>query len=224
MKLPVRALQPDFSYEDLHEGLVCGLDEVGRGPLAGPVVAACVHIPHALRNLEFVPHIRDSKTLSKQKLENLYACITQNFICSVAEVSPREIDAINILQASLKAMAMAMQATGKSYTHALVDGNRLPKLPCPATAIIKGDRHSVSIAAASIVAKVTRDRLMQALHLEFPVYGWDSNVGYPAPAHLAGIAVHGITQHHRRSFGPVRRFSGCLGPDSIENKNPIKNF
>lgn len=206
MKLPVRALRPDFFYEDLHDGPVCGLDEVGRGPLAGPVVAACVHIPYALRNLEFVPDIRDSKTLSKQKLEYLYACITQNFIWSVAEVGPREIDAINILQASLKAMAMAMQQSGQTYAHALVDGNRLPNLPCPPTAIVKGDSHSVSIAAASIIAKVTRDRLMGALHLEFPVYGWDRNVGYPTHEHLESIARYGITPHHRRSFGPVRTY------------------
>jgi ribonuclease HII len=159
-----------------------------------------------LRDLEFVPHIRDSKKLSEQKLEQLYACITTNFIWAVAEVSPREIDAINILQAALKAVGQAMMATGQAYTHALVDGNRLPMLPCPATAIVKGDSHSVSIAAASIVAKVTRDRLMQTLHLEFPVYGWDRNVGYPTREHLQAIARYGITPHHRRSFGPVRDF------------------
>lgn len=206
MRSLAKTLQPDFSYEDRYEGPVCGLDEVGRGPLAGPVVAACVHIPHAQRRLEFVSHIRDSKKLSPQKLEMLYASITEHFVWAVAEVSPQEIDRINILQASLKAMALAMQASEKTYAHALVDGNKLPVLPCPASAIIKGDSHSVSIAAASIVAKVTRDRMMHALHLEYPYYGWDRNAGYPVKAHLQAIERYGITPQHRRSYAPVQRY------------------
>ncbi|MCB1720361.1 MAG: ribonuclease HII [Rhodospirillales bacterium] len=198
---------PDFSLENDFEGPVCGLDEVGRGPLAGPVVAACVYIPDELRALPFVCDIRDSKTLSEKKLAALYEQITTHFVWATGEKSPSEIDKINILQASLKAMAAALDATTMPYVHALIDGNKIPaNLSCPATAVVKGDAKSVSIAAASIVAKVTRDRLMRALHEQYPHYGWDSNVGYPSKAHLAGIDAHGITEHHRKSFGPVKNF------------------
>ncbi|MCB9983972.1 MAG: ribonuclease HII [Rhodospirillales bacterium] len=224
---------PDFSLENDFGGPVCGLDEVGRGPLAGPVVAACVYIPDELRALPFVCEIRDSKALSEKRLAALYEQITGHFVWAVAEKSPAEIDEINILQASLRAMEEAFllmssllsETNGGSFPnmldqrsldfarndnkewYALVDGNKLPPgLPCPAMAVVKGDDKSVSIAAASIVAKVTRDRLMRALHQEYPHYGWDSNVGYPSKAHLAGIERYGITQHHRKSFGPVKNF------------------
>ncbi len=197
---------PNFSLEQEFDGPVCGLDEVGRGPLAGPVVAACVYIPKDAYTLPFVPKIRDSKKLSTKKLEALYTEITAHFVWATGEKSPAEIDKINILQASLQAMAQAMHATGEAYVHALVDGNKLPTLPCPATAVVKGDSKSVSIAAASIVAKVTRDRMMRALHEEHPHYSWNSNVGYPSKAHLTGIDTHGITPHHRKSFAPVRNF------------------
>ena len=192
--------------EHSFDGPVCGLDEVGRGPLAGPVVAACVYIPKDLYTLPFVPEIRDSKNLSASKLETLYADITAHFIWATAQKSPVDIDEINILQASLQAMGKALEKTDKLYTHALVDGNKLPDLPCPATAVVKGDSKSVSIAAASIVAKVTRDRIMYTLHEEYPHYGWDSNVGYPSKAHLTGIDDYGITPYHRKSFGPVKNY------------------
>lgn len=200
---------PDFSLEDEQSGLVCGLDEVGRGPLAGPVVAACVHVPDDVRTLSFVSEIKDSKKLGKKKLAELYDLISQHCIWSVAEISPAEIDEINILQASLKAMAVAcIDVHGHTkMAHALVDGNKMPQnLPCPATTVVKGDSVSTSIAAASIVAKVTRDRIMLDLAAEYPHYGWESNAAYPSPAHLQAILEHGITPHHRKSFAPVRRY------------------
>jgi ribonuclease HII len=200
---------PDFSLENLHNGTVCGLDEVGRGPLAGPVVAACVYVPDDVRPMSFVGDIKDSKKLGKRKLAELYDLITQHCVWSVAEISPAEIDQINILQASLKAMATSCRDVHQNtpMIHALVDGNKMPQhLPCPATTVVKGDGLSTSIAAASIVAKVTRDRIMSDLAQQYPHYGWDSNAAYPAPVHLQAIKDHGITPHHRKNFAPVRRY------------------
>ena len=197
---------PDFELENMHDGPVFGLDEVGRGPLAGPVTAACVYIPQEAYTLPFISEIKDSKKLSDSKLERLYALITEHFEWRVAEVSPADIDEINILQASLKAMALALEKMKTRPVHALVDGNKMPKLPCSATTVVKGDSKSVSIAAASIVAKVTRDRLMKKLHEEHPHYGWESNVGYPSAAHREAIDAHGITPYHRKSFAPVKNY------------------
>lgn len=197
---------PDFELEDMHEGPVFGLDEVGRGPLAGPVVAACVYIPDDMRTLPFIDELKDSKKIAKPKLEVLYGLITQHCEWQVSEVSVEEIDEINILQASLKAMALSLEAMDMSPVFALVDGNKMPKLSCPAKTVIKGDNKSCSIAAASIVAKVTRDRIMKRLHDEFPYYGWNTNAGYGAKAHLDGIDVYGITDHHRKSYAPVKNF------------------
>ena len=197
---------PDFTLENEHEGPVFGLDEVGRGPLAGPVVAACVYIPKEAHTLPFIGEIKDSKKLSEKKLEALYALITEHFEYQVAELSPTEIDEINILQASLKAMAQALEGMNTQPAHALVDGNKLPQLPCPATTVVKGESKSVSIAAASIVAKVTRDRIMKRLHEEHPHYAWNSNVGYPSKAHMEAIDIYGITEHHRKSYAPVKNF------------------
>jgi ribonuclease HII len=220
--MTARAGYPDFSLEDQYTGIICGIDEVGRGPLAGPVVAACVIIPRDQRHHDFISEIRDSKKLSFKKLHDLNDKITHHFPHAIAEISPAEIDDINILQASLKAMAyhaLLSSRTKRSFgeifniadpSHvygmtALVDGNRAPKLPCPVTTVVKGDSKSVSIAAASIIAKVYRDRLMTRLALEYPHYGWERNVGYPAPEHLRALQTHGITPHHRKSFAPVRR-------------------
>lgn len=196
---------PDFSYED-DCGLypVCGLDEVGRGPLAGPVVAACVIIPAEMRTLPFIGDIQDSKKLNHSKREVLDSLIRQHCLWAIAECTPAEIDEINILQASLRAMERACAALTHAPVFALVDGNRLPQsLPCPARAIVKGDSHSVSIAAASIIAKVHRDRIMRELADRHPHYGWERNAGYPTAEHLGALRLHGITAHHRRSFGPV---------------------
>lgn len=196
-------ITPDFTLEDQHIGPVCGLDEVGRGPLAGPVVAACVIIPKEKRTLDFIDHIKDSKKLSLKKREQLYTEITKHFPYAIAELSPSEIDELNILQASLEAMRRAhVQING--IEHALVDGNKAPNLPCPLTTIVKGDAISKTIAAASIIAKVHRDRIMQNLAKEFPEYGWDKNSGYPTREHREAIVNYGVTAHHRKSFAPVK--------------------
>ena len=197
---------PDFELEHMHDGHVFGLDEVGRGPLAGPVVAACVYIPPEACSLPFILDLKDSKKIAKPKLETLYALITQHCAWQVAEISPQEVDDINVLQASLKAMEVALRGMAVAPDFALVDGNQMPKLPCPAQCVVKGDNNSYSIAVASIVAKVTRDRIMKALHIEHPHYGWDSNAGYGAKIHMDGINAHGITAHHRKSYAPIKNF------------------
>lgn len=196
----------NFEIENQYDGMVCGLDEVGRGPLAGPVVAACVYIPDGVRGHDFIKGVKDSKKLSWKKLEALYASIVKNCAYGVAIVSPREIDELNILQASLVAMERAFMRMNMPMNHALIDGNKIPKqVPCPATAVVKGDSKSKSIAAASIVAKYTRDKIMHDLADEYPDYGWERNVGYPTALHREALLVHGVTEHHRRSFAPVRR-------------------
>ncbi len=199
---------PHLEHENLYgrlQGLiVAGADEVGRGPLAGPVVAGAVILPAALP-ASLAKEVNDSKALTPKKREKLFPLIEEHCIWAVAEASVAEIDSINILQASLLAMQRAIEKLGIAVHTALIDGNKIPRLPCKAVPIIKGDAHSLSIAAASIMAKVTRDRLMQRLHEEFPHYGWAGNAGYPTPDHLAALMVHGVTPHHRQSFAPVRK-------------------
>lgn len=194
---------PDFSLEAEHGYDACGLDEVGRGPLAGPVVAACVYIPAEKRDLPFLKDINDSKKLSDKKREALDALIRAECIWALAECSVAEIDAMNILKASLTAMSRAYEGLAARPAVALVDGNRLPALPCRGVPVVKGDGRSVSIAAASIIAKVYRDRLMRELARAHPHYGWESNAGYPTKLHIEGLRIHGVTPHHRRSFAPV---------------------
>lgn len=194
---------PDFSIEDQYDGIVCGLDEVGRGPLAGPVVAAAVIIPPEKRDLEFVKSLNDSKKISEKKRDMLYEEITAHCPHVITEISPREIDELNILQASLKAMKDAHDQL-EHVDVALVDGNKAPALSSQTVTVVKGDSKSNTIAAASIIAKVYRDRIMKALHDEFPHYGWDSNAGYPTKAHREALLIYGITDHHRKSFAPVR--------------------
>lgn len=197
---------PDFSIEDSYPGICCGLDEVGRGPLAGPVVAACVIIPHDLRTLEFISEIADSKKLSPSKRDILSAKIIAHFPYSIAEISPQEIDKINILQASLRAMEKAYHTMPNIHVDmALVDGNRAPALPCQTVTVTKGDSKSVTVAAASIIAKVYRDKIMKDLDLEYPAYGWAKNAGYPTQHHRDALLISGVTRHHRKSFAPVRR-------------------
>lgn len=203
---------PDFSLEHEIDGAVCGLDEVGRGPLAGAVVAACVYIPPDVRTLPWVSEINDSKKLSWGKLEKLYELITAHCIFGIAENGPRVIEDLNILQASLDAMRQAYEIgaakmpSSQGFTQALIDGTQLPQIPCAMRAVKKGDSISTSIAAASILAKVTRDRQMHELSREWPEYGWDSNVGYPSQQHRDAINAYGITEHHRRNFSPVRNY------------------
>lgn len=199
---------PDFSFENEIGGLVCGIDEVGRGPLAGPVVTACVYVPDDVREFGFIQQIQDSKKLSKPKLLELYVLIKEHCTVGIGQCSPAEIDELNILWATMEAMKRAYLDMGREYDHALIDGNRIPpEMPCPATAVVKGDGRSVSIAAASIVAKVTRDQIMAELGREYPQYGWERNAAYPTKEHKVAIEAHGVTPHHRRSFGPVKRLS-----------------
>lgn len=193
---------PHFKLEDSHEGVVAGCDEAGRGPLAGPVVAAAVVMPR-----KGVPRgIDDSKKLTRELREALFDKLCQRASVGVGLASVEEIDQLNILGATKLAMLRAVEALPQLPDVVLVDGNQPPKLPCRAVPVIGGDAISLSIAAASIIAKVTRDRLMAKLAEEFPGYGWESNVGYGTRKHYQGMTAHGVTVHHRRSFGPVRTF------------------
>lgn len=194
---------PDLSLEAALGGVVAGIDEVGRGPLAGPVVAAAIIIDPATLPAELATHLDDSKKLSAKKREHLDALIRQHCRFAIAQASVAEIDRLNILKATFLAMARAVDGLGIVPDHALVDGNRPPPLPCPAHCVIGGDGKSLSIAAASIIAKVHRDRLMAALDLDFPGYGWAANAGYGTKAHMAALKRLGPTPHHRTSFAPV---------------------
>ncbi len=202
-KLP--STLPDLSFERLEKGSVAGVDEVGRGPFAGPVVAAAVVL-----NPPNIPlGIQDSKKLSKTKREELYTLILASSHVGIGETSVEEIDELNILQASLLAMRRAVAALPCPADVALVDGNRDPGLGISTRLIVKGDSRSLSIAAASIVAKVTRDRKMCALAEEFPHYGWEKNVGYGTAEHRKGLRDFGVTPQHRRSFAPIRALLAC---------------
>ncbi len=184
---------------------VCGIDEVGRGPLAGPVVAACAYIPAEHAAHPVWQHVTDSKKLSAKKREELFPVITGLCVYGIAEMSPREIDLLNIHHATLKAMQQAMmKIAAPEFKLALVDGKFPPSLPCAVKTVIKGDSKSLSIAAASIIAKVYRDKLMACLHTDFPAYGWDKNAGYGTATHIAAIQKWGITPHHRLSFAPCK--------------------
>ncbi|MDE3038765.1 MAG: ribonuclease HII [Pseudomonadota bacterium] len=191
---------PDFSFESSHGGIVAGVDEAGRGPWAGPVVAAAVILDPA----RLPDGVDDSKKVPAAKREMLYGLILASARTGVGMASAQEIDALNILQATMLAMQRAVASLGGLPDVALVDGNRAPKLPCPAQMIVGGDALCLSIAAASIIAKVTRDRIMQDLAEEFPYYGWETNAGYGTSAHQNGLREYGVTPHHRRSFAPIR--------------------
>lgn len=178
--------------------LIAGVDEVGRGPLAGPVVAAAVILARP------VPGIADSKTLAADERQRLADALRPVARIGVGAASVAEIDRINILRASLLAMRRAVARLGCLPDLALIDGNTLPDLPCAAEAVIDGDRDVPAIGAASIVAKVMRDRLMQRLSGRYPGYGWETNVGYATPAHHEALRRLGASPHHRRSFRPLR--------------------
>ena len=179
---------------------VCGVDEAGRGPLAGPVVAAAV----ILQKGKIPKGLNDSKQLSEEDREALYPQIMAMAVAvGVGEASVGEIDLVNIRQATHLAMARAVRALAVPAHFALVDGNDAPALPCRCDTLVGGDGRSLSIAAASIIAKVTRDRMMIALHDEHPGYNWRSNKGYGTAEHYDGLKAHGVTIHHRRSFGPI---------------------
>lgn len=194
-----------FKLEMRYTGLVCGLDEAGRGPLAGPVVAACVYVPPEKRTLDFWSQVNDSKKLTAKKRDMLFDLIREHCVFGIAEASVDEIDSMNILQASLLAMKRSFEAIRAGHDWvALVDGNQKPPLPCTIQTVIKGDSISLSIAAASILAKVTRDRVMHDLCALFPQYGWSNNAGYGTAVHMAALHEYGPTTHHRQSFAPVR--------------------
>ncbi|CAO3453009.1 Ribonuclease HII (EC 3.1.26.4) [Azospirillum argentinense] len=200
--------QPDLSFEiALGQGrLVCGIDEVGRGPLAGPVVTAAVVLPAGGLPDALARAINDSKALSLRAREALEPEIRAHALAvALAEASAAEIDALNIHKATLLAMKRAYDALpGEPPAVALIDGKFKPALSCLMEAIVKGDGRSQSIAAASIVAKVARDREMMRLAELHPEYGWDRNAGYPTPEHLEALRRHGVTPHHRVTFAPVR--------------------
>ena len=192
---------PDFAHELLHHpGLVAGVYEAGRGPLAGPVVAAAV----VLRQDDCPDGLNDSKQLAATRRATLEGEIKARALCwGVGVASVEEIDSINILWATMLAMTRAMEALSHDCAHVLVDGNRCPKWRWTSTAIVEGDAKCLSIAAASILAKEARDRMMIEAAASHPHYGWETNKGYGSPMHLAALREHGPTPLHRRSFAPV---------------------
>ena len=195
---------PDYSEEAAlaAQGLIplCGVDEAGRGPLAGPVVAAAV-----ILDAQAIPEgLQDSKKLTEAKREALFPHIMAKALVGIGIADAARIDEDNILQATLWAMEQAVAQLSQAPRHCLIDGNKIPKgLQGRATALVKGDGRSVSIAAASIIAKVTRDRMMKAYGLEFPAYGFDIHKGYGTKAHLQALSTHGPCPIHRKSFAPV---------------------
>lgn len=202
---------PDFAHEArLHvQGfeLVAGVDEVGRGPLAGPVVAAAVildpdHLPDGLN---------DSKKLTAPVRERLFTEIMRHAHVAIASIPAARIDAINIRQATFEAMAGAVNGLAVRADFALIDGRDVPPLPCPAEALIGGDRRSLSIAAASIIAKVTRDRMMALLAQTYPNYGFEKHMGYGTAKHLKALDLHGPTPLHRMSFAPLKHAETTTG-------------
>ena len=186
-------------------GVICGVDEAGRGPLFGDVVAAAVILDPTAP----IEGLGDSKKLTEKVRERLYDQIYARAISvGVGRASVEEIDQLNILQASMLAMQRAVELLSRQPDLALIDGNRCPVLTCASEAIIKGDAKEISIGAASIVAKVTRDREMLEWHTLYPHYGLDKHKGYPTSAHLKALKQHGVSPQHRRSFAPVRRLIG----------------
>jgi ribonuclease HII len=201
IRSPLPTIERERALQAAGRRCIAGLDEVGRGPLAGPVVAAAVVL-----DLGRVPEgLADSKALPAARREALFADILATASVGIAAVSHAEIDSINIRQASLRAMCRALAALPCTPDMALVDGNDPPSLPCPVEAIVKGDASVASIAAASIVAKVVRDRMMKRLGASFPAYGFASNAGYSTGLHLSALDREGPCPFHRRSFAPLRQ-------------------
>jgi len=197
---------PDFALEKEAGGVVAGVDEAGRGPWAGPVVAAA-----AILDPETLPHhvqepLDDSKKLTAKVRDRLFDALTGNIYQGVGIASVDEIDTQNILAATMLAMQRAVHNLPVQPDIALVDGNRAPDLSCPVRTVVRGDGLSLSIAAASIVAKVTRDRIMAELALKHPGYAWDRNAGYGTKAHREGLDRFGVTEHHRHSFKPIAAY------------------
>ncbi len=201
--------RPDFSLEIAQgapERLVAGVDEVGRGPLAGPVLAAAAILSPTLVTPGLIDQLDDSKRLSAAARSQIAQALRRSpgvwFALGAASVA--EIERLNILQASFLAMRRAIAHLSQAPDALLIDGNKLPPgLPCPAQAVVGGDGRSLSIAAASILAKVARDRAMTALSLRWPAYGWARNAGYGTAQHMAGLRLAGPSPHHRRGFAPI---------------------
>lgn len=200
MAKPIPTLELELHHAAACNGLIAGIDEAGRGPLAGPVVAAAVVIDPA----RIPAGLADSKTLTRKRREALIEEVLALAHVGIGEASAAEIDEINILQATFLAMRRAVENLPVRAAAALVDGNRTPRLSIPCHAVVKGDATCLSIAAASIAAKVTRDRIMDRLALEHPGFGWERNAGYGTAEHMAALREIGPTPHHRRSFAPVR--------------------
>ena len=203
---------PDFSFEDKYKGLVAGIDEAGRGPWAGPVMAGAVVF--LTRNVDdfLFKNLDDSKKISAKKREVLYEKLLEerdkgHILAAVGEASAQEIDELNILKATFLAMGRAAKNLGQKIDFALVDGNQKPLcLGCDCQTIVKGDARCYSIAAASIMAKVTRDHLMQELAKQYPYYGFEKNAGYGTKAHIDGLRKHGVIKGvHRLSYKPVAK-------------------
>ena len=192
--------------------IVAGVDEAGRGPLAGPVLCAAVILPPD----DGLVGLDDSKKLTEARRERLFDAIRNAAIgYAIVAVQADEIDRLNIFQATMQGMARALHALPACPELALIDGNKIPPgLPCPARALVGGDALERSIMAASVLAKVSRDRMMLALHAEYPEYGFDRHKGYPTPAHLQALRRHGACPQHRRSFAPVRSALAALGGKS----------
>ena len=204
---------PDMSAEaaayEAGYRCVCGIDEAGRGPLAGPVGAAAVVLPMGYE----LPGLNDSKKLTARRREALYTQLMDDdrVLKCVAEASVQEIDELNILRATHLAMARAAQGIAAAVDFCLIDGLAVPGFPLPSRNLVKGDARCLSIAAASVLAKVTRDHYMQKLAAEFPQYGFERHAGYGTKAHLEAIRQYGVTVHHRRSFAPVAQMELPLG-------------
>ena len=199
---------PSFEIESLYGKSVGGVDEVGRGPWAGPVVAAAaIFLEPSSLSSELINSIQDSKKLSKKKREHLYQMLKglKDFHYGIGEASVEEIDSVNILKATFLAMERAVFALPLRPEVLLIDGKHIPSFKDIQTRpVIGGDGLSLSIAAASILAKVTRDQMMEELALEHPPYGWERNAGYGTAEHHNALKIHGVTLHHRKSFAPVR--------------------
>ncbi len=203
---------PDFKFENEYEFDVVGIDEAGRGPWAGPVVAGAVVIKNKQLAEDLVKNLDDSKKITASKREKLYERLFEEeragrLYIGIGEALAQEIDELNILQATFLAMTRAVEKLPFCPKMALIDGNRIPKnFPCPSKCIIKGDALSLSISAASIVAKVYRDRLMKELAVKYPGYGFEKNAGYGTAAHIEGLKKQGVTPEHRRSYKPIKNF------------------
>jgi ribonuclease HII len=204
------------------DAVIAGIDEVGCAPLAGPVMAAAVILDQKKLSKVLREGLDDSKKLSLQRREEYYALLMScdAAVIGVGRAEVHEIDSLNILYASQLAWRRAVEALGCAVSVALVDGNRKPKdFPCAVETIVKGDGKSLSIAAASVIAKVTRDRYMKELALTYPGYGWETNVGYPTKTHRDALIRIGITPHHRRSFALVKAQLGV--PEAVQIDLPI---